>query len=878
MSNTVTFGPTQSEYAVGILIKNSALSASQMESAYLNYLEKRGLDKSQFLGISLDYTPSNKAPMKAVVEPCIQRVLKLARHLKIKTLYVCDAIYFKKLAGQRKAEPCIGYSYSCAIEGYEGIKIMYGINYNAVLHNPDNQDKIDQSLLALKKYLGGILVKLGSNIVRHEEYPQGLLEIKYFFDKLHTHPLLHMDIETYSLIVNQAYIATIGASWNKHEGGAFCVDLTEVCVDPAEANPDHHIPKVNKAVRKLLRSFLETYEGKIVWHNSNFDMKILVWELFMESDIDYAGMNHGIEVVCRTCEDSKIVAYLALNACNAESSRYGLKVLAQPFAGDYAESDIKNIKKIPVRKLLRYNLVDCLSTAWVYETYYPRMVEDAQETIYKEQFKPSIKMVLRTELVGMPISLKRVKEVETILRKEWALLKFELLSNPYVLRFHEQMREALAQDYNNTHVRARRSPADFLTYQINYNSGDQIGDLLHESIGLPVIETTPTGKPSTSGDTLSKLRNHTKDAGVKDVIDKLRGLVDISKILNTFIKAFAKYSIRKSDGCHYLYGNFNLGGTVSGRLSSSRPNLTNMPSGSKYGKLVKSCFMSNKHWIFCGADFNALEARVDALWTGDRNKLSIYQGGYDSHSYNTYTYWPQKFPELTEELSDLPEDAHTERAKVINRIEDEWKDERRESKGVTFALQFQGTYLTLMTNNGFSFDESTSIVTNYDHKYVESKQATEKRIVQAMEDGYVTVAFGLRVRTPLLAKSIEGAKMIKLAEAEKRTAANAMSQSYGMLNNRAMCAILDRSKEIGLSEQILPSCLIHDCCYFLVERKVSTLETLNRLVSEEMSWTPPELYHPDVGLSAELDVFWPSWAEPTTIKAGATEEDILNLF
>jgi DNA polymerase-1 len=82
----------------------------------------------------------------------------------------------------------------------------------------------------------------------------------------------------------------------------------------------------------------------------------------------------------------------------------------------------------------------------------------------------------------------------------------------------------------------------------------------------------------------------------------------VSKILDSFIPNFLNKTIPKKDRV-YLYGGFNLGGTVSGRLSSSKPNLQQIPStGSIYAKPIKKCFKPPKGWLLCGADFNALIA------------------------------------------------------------------------------------------------------------------------------------------------------------------------------------------------------------------------------------------------------------------------------
>jgi DNA polymerase-1 len=135
------------------------------------------------------------------------------------------------------------------------------------------------------------------------------------------------------------------------------------------------------------------------------------------------------------------------------------------------------------------------------------------------------------------------------------------------------------------------------------------------------------------------------------ILKALIELNKISKIIDTFIPIFKNKTIAKQDKV-WLHGNFNLGGTISGRLSSSNPNMQQIPSsGSKYAKPIKKCFSAPEGWLLCSADFNALEARVGALLTKDTAKLDIYEYGYDSHSYNAFGYWPNKMPDIQHSLT-----------------------------------------------------------------------------------------------------------------------------------------------------------------------------------------------------------------------------------
>lgn len=202
--------------------------------------------------------------------------------------------------------------------------------------------------------------------------------------------------------------------------------------------------------------------------------------------------------------------------------------------------------------------------------------------------------------------------------------------------------------------------------------------------------------------------------------------------------------------------------------------------------------------------------------------------------------------------------------------------DRNISKPVTFALQYFGSERTLVTNSGFSLEEATSIVQNYKKLYAESEVYKKIRQTQCCVDGFATVAFGLRIRTPVLAKSILGnSKTLREAEAEARSVGNAMFQSYGLLNNRAAIAFMNRVWASEFKYDIFLVSLIHDAIYLIMRDSIRVVAWVNKILIEEMAWQElPEIQHPQVKLGAELDIFYKGWHQPITLPNNANAQQI----
>ena len=185
----------------------------------------------------------------------------------------------------------------------------------------------------------------------------------------------------------------------------------------------------------------------------------------------------------------------------------------------------------------------------------------------------------------------------------------------------------------------------------------------------------------------------------------------------------------------------------------------------------------------------------------------------------------------------------------------------------------------MMNNLGWSEEQAKSVESNYHELYKVSDQYVQSRLEQASKDGFVEVAFGLRVRTPLLKQVMWNQGRVPYeAQAEGRTAGNALGQSYGLLNNRAAVAFMKRVWASPYRTQIKLVALIHDAIYLQIVDDLAVVSWANKALIEEMRWQElPEIQHPQVKLGAALDIFWPNWSHATTLPNDAEPEAIRNL-
>lgn len=826
-----TFGPHGSTFPVILLART--LRVSDLKDFV------QGIE-SETVAYAL---PEKDKPSKNDCLAHFANMIPVFAQLKTDYLLVTDAAYFKAITGAKKVEGMPGYVMPCVVKDWEHMHVLYLPSPAVIMRDPLNKAKVNQALQALASHRAGTYTPPGSTVVKFAEYPKTVDEIAKWLERLLDVPLA-IDIETRGLKHYSAGIGTMTMCWSQHEGIAFAVD---------KDRPE----KEARQIRMLLKAFFEARNCQTLYHRAWFDVYVLVYQLFMKDTLDTEGLLYGLEVMLRKFEDTQLIRYLATNTC--AGNKLGLKEAAQEFIGNYAV-DVKDIDTVPLNQLLPYNLYDGLATWYVYNKHYPEVVADQQLDIYENLFKPMMADIIQMQLTGLPLDMEEVKRGKAIMEADRERALNGIMYTPEVKQLNRLIAESWAEK-RNLELKVKRVTPDDCPDSFNVNSNLQLQRLLHEVMQLPVLEFTATKQPATGMDNIETLAAHCVTQSQKDLLGHLIAYKQVEKILSSFIPAFEDAHLAP-DGWYYLYGSFNPGGTLSGRLSSSDPNLQNLPAtGSEYAKIIKKMFKAPKGKLFIGLDFNSLEDMISALTTKDPNKLKVYTDGFDGHCLRAAFYYSEQLPGIN--VNDPAS---------VNSIKKSRPDLRQESKTPTFLLTYGGTHHGMIKQLGWSKEKAIEVEKRYHELYQVSDKWVADKLTEAARVGYVTVAFGLRLRTPMMRQTIMGLRATPYeAEAEGRTAGNALGQSYCMLNSRAAMEFGQRvRKHPEYRTKIRPCAQIHDAQYYLVDDDIHIVHWMNINLVQCVKWQAlPEIQHPTVKLGGEVSIFYPNWSVELTIPNGA---------
>ncbi len=289
-------------------------------------------------------------------------------------------------------------------------------------------------------------------------------------------------------------------------------------------------------------------------------------------------------------------------------------------------------------------------------------------------------------------------------------------------------------------------------HRFNMGSPKQIGAIFFEELGLPVIAKTPKGAPSTSEEVLEQLA--AQGHALPDIILQHRGL---AKLKSTYTDKLPQMVNPETGRVHTSY---HQAVAATGRLSSSDPNLQNIPIRTEEGRRIRRAFIAEPGHRLLAADYSQIELRIMAHLSGDERLLAAFASGLDIHRATA-----------AEILGLAPEEVTG--------------DQRRSAKAINFGLIYGMSAFGLARQLGIERGAAQEYVDRYFQRYPGVKEFMERTRVQARADGYVETLFGRRLYLPEIANSNQNRRA-----AAERTAINAPMQGTAAdIIKRAMIAV-----------------------------------------------------------------------------------------
>ncbi|MCR5356326.1 MAG: DNA polymerase I [Lachnospiraceae bacterium] len=326
--------------------------------------------------------------------------------------------------------------------------------------------------------------------------------------------------------------------------------------------------------------------------------------------------------------------------------------------------------------------------------------------------------------------------------------------------------------------------------KFNINSPKQLGDILFEKMGIPGGKKNKSGY-STSADILEKLApDH---PFVADIL-KYRQL---AKLKSAYIDGL--YPCIGSD--NRIHSTFHQTVTATGRLSSSDPNLQNIPVRMEQGRLIRKIFVPEEGYTFVDADYSQIELRIMAHMSGDEKLIEAYNRGDDIHRITASEVFHVPFDEVTPQL-------------------------RRNAKAVNFGIIYGISSFGLSQDLSITVKEAKSFIGRYFETYPKVREFVDSLVEGGKKDGYVTTMFKRRRPVPELSSG----NFMQRSFGE-RVAMNAPIQGTAAdIMKIAMVNVLKRMKREGLKSRLILQ--VHD--ELLIETALDEKEKVSRLLVEEM--------------------------------------------
>ena len=338
--------------------------------------------------------------------------------------------------------------------------------------------------------------------------------------------------------------------------------------------------------------------------------------------------------------------------------------------------------------------------------------------------------------------------------------------------------------------------------KFNINSPKQLGVILFEKMELPGGKKTKTGY-STAADILEKLAP--EHPIVKDILEYRQ----LAKLKSTYADGLG--AVIAEDG--RIHSTFNQTITATGRISSTEPNLQNIPVRMELGRLIRKVFVPEEGYVFLDADYSQIELRVLAHMSGDEMLIRAYREAQDIHRLTASQVFHVPFDEVT----DL---------------------QRRNAKAVNFGIVYGISSFGLSQDLSITKKEAADYINKYFETYPKIKGFLDGQIEMAKEKGYVVTMFGRRRPVPELKSS----NFMQRAFGERVAMNSPIQGTAADIIKIAMNRVYKRLTEEGLKSRLVLQ--VHD--ELLIETKVEEIEEVSRILEEEMKGA--------AALSVELDV------------------------
>jgi len=549
-------------------------------------------------------------------------------------------------------------------------------------------------------------------------------EFLELLQKLEAVPAFAIDLETTSLNPLQAEIVGLSFSCQDHE--AYYVPVGH-CYPGAPAQLSRE--KVLSAFAPLLT---DTTRGKI-GQNIKYDYQVL--------------RQAGIEMQGLWC-DTMLASYLL----NPVRSSHGLDSLAVEFLDhkmisyqDVAGKGKEQISfaQVPVERAAVYSCEDADATFLLQRLFLPRLSEAGMDDLFFNLEMPLVKILAEMELQGVRLDLALLRELSGTFAGQLSALEKEIFATAGC--------------------------------EFNINSPKQLGEVLFGRLQLPAGKKTKTGW-STDIDVLTKLA---LDHEIASLILQYRS---ISKLKSTYTDALPKLVDPATGRIHTSY---NQAVTNTGRLSSSEPNLQNIPIRTEEGRKIRRAFIAEQGSLLLSADYSQIELRVLAHLSGDRVFCDAFAHDEDIHT------------RTASEVFDLLPGLVT-------------PEMRRQAKTINFGVIYGQGAFSLARELGVSTKTAKEFIDNYFHRHSGAREFLDACVRDAEQHGYVTTILGRRLPIPDIGSSNGNIR----AFAQRNAINYPIQGSAADIIKQAMVRVADRMRREGLKSRLIMQ--VHDELVFEV--------------------------------------------------------------